>query len=77
MRSGISHVICIKQNETVFEVALIFFSEKFYYKLYIEKMTICEAFVETKNAMREHQEPEIKEEAHKFLLIRPSDSYDS
>ena len=58
------------------EVALIYFSEKFYYKLFIEKKTICEAFKESKQVMSGHQDPEIKGETHKFLLIRKSDSYD-
>ena len=52
------------------EVALIYFSEKFYYRLFIEKKTICEAFKESKEIMSAHQDPEIKGETHKFLLIR-------
>ena len=58
------------------EVALICFSEKLYYQLFIEKKTICEAFRESKQVMSSHQDPEIKGETHKFLLIRKNDSYD-
>ena len=70
---GVSHCICIREKETILEIALIYFSEQFYYHLFIEKLTICEAFRETKNLMEKHEVSEIRAETFKFLLIRQNE----
>ena len=65
--AGAKHVICIRSEQTVKDLAVITFSKAFYHSVFSTNMTICAAFDVAKKQV------EVKfglGEANKFILIK-------
>ena len=75
-RAGAKHVISIRQNEEISDQAQIEFSKVFYEIIFSQTKSICQAFKLAKNSIFCHEDESIRNEAHKFIIIRDIDDYD-
>jgi hypothetical protein len=44
LNAGAKHVICVKQSESIADLAVITFSKIFYQAVFSQNMTICDSF---------------------------------
>ncbi|CAI2377964.1 unnamed protein product [Moneuplotes crassus] len=66
LNAGAKHVICIKQSEKIADAASLKFSSVFYENLFGKGMSVCDAYVTSKNEVANEINPT---EAEKFLLF--------
>jgi hypothetical protein len=71
--AGVEHVICVKQNEEIFDQAAIILARHFYYFLFSEQNTVCKAFERARLFLGSNPDKKISREASKFLMIKQSD----
>lgn len=67
--AGAKHVICIRKEDKVQDAAAIQFSKTFYYCIFNQKMSVCQAFEQAKLKVRDNFKDR---EAFKFLLFKSS-----
>lgn len=71
--AGVEHVICVKQNEEIYDKAAITMAKNFYNFLFTEHNTVCKAFERAKLFLSSNPDKKISREAHKFIMIKESD----
>ena len=72
IKSGVKHVVCIKQKDEVLDAAALTFT-KFFYKDLMEQKTVCDAFFAAKG----HVEFRYKKfESDMFTLLPKQDAHE-
>jgi hypothetical protein len=66
-------VICVKQNEEIYDKAAIILAKHFYNFLFSERNTVCKAFERAKMFLSSNADPKLRAEANKFIMIKDSD----
>ena len=73
-QTGVPHVICISQNQTILDRAAIDFSKFFYAEVFDKYSTICEAYASSKSRV---ENVHGKFHAEKILLLKSESHGDS
>ena len=66
-------MICVKQNEEIYDKAAIALAKHFYHFLFTEQNTVCKAFERAKLFLSSNPDKKISREAQKFIIIKESD----
>jgi len=61
--AGVEHVICVKQNEEIYDKAAIALARHFYHFLFSEHNTVCKAFDRAKLFLGSNPDKKISREA--------------
>lgn len=72
IEAGVPHVICIKQTETILDMAAVEFSKAFYDEVFDKYLTVCEAY---ENALKMVEEKFGGFQAKKILLYKNDETH--